>query len=122
MFDTKELITIEIPIENAAFEGKQNGGADFRIRANYIPDFYVEKISVRIGVEDVTLREPVEFPEMTDTNNFKDKTVVGYQAWFEASDDLTSGWNHWNSGAAPAGGQQTFDIYPDVNGYPEEVL
>lgn len=122
MFDTGELITIEIPIENAAFEGKQNGGADFRIRANYISDFYVESISVRIGVEDVTLREPVEFPEMTDINNFEDKTVVGYQAWFEASDDLTSGWNHWNSGAAPAGGQQTFDIYPDVNGYPEEVL
>ena len=122
MFDTKELITIEIPIENAHFEGKQNGGADFRIRANYIPDFYIEEISVKIGVEDVTLREPVEFPEMTDINNFKDKTVVGYQAWFEASDDLTSGWNHWNSGAAPSGGQQTFDIYPDVSGYPEEVL
>lgn len=122
MFDTGELITIEIPIENADFKGKQNGGADFRIRANYISDFYIEEISVKIGVEDVTLRPPVEFPEMTDINNFKDRTVVGYQAWFEASDDLNSGWNHWNSGSAPAGGKQTFDIYPDINGYPEEVL
>ena len=122
MFDTGNLITIEIPIENADFQGKQNGGADFRIRANYISDFYIEEISVKIGVEDVTVRPPVEFPEMTDTNNFKDKTVVGYQAWFKASDDLESGWDHWNSGSAPAGGKQKFDIYPDINGYSEDVL
>lgn len=122
MYDTKELVTLEIPLESVAFNGKQSGGNDFRLRTMYIPDFYVESISVKIGIEDVTLRPPVEFPETTEINNFKDKTVAGYQAWFQASDSKTSGWNHWNSGAAPEGSQQTFDIYPDVSDYPDSVL
>ncbi len=122
MTDSKELLTVEIPLENAAFAGKQNGANDFRIRSMYITDFYIEEVAVRIGVEDVTQYKPPEFPEMTDINNFKDKTVVGYQAWFKASDSETSGWDHWNSGSAPAGGKQTFDVYPDVSEYPDSVL
>lgn len=122
MHDTKELITLDIPLESTAFNGKQTGGNDLRIRTMYIPDFYIEQVSIKIGVEDVTVRQPVEFPGMTETNNFKDKTVVGYQAWFQASDSQTSGWNHWNTGAAPAGSQQTFDIYPDVSDYPDSIL
>ncbi|MBQ7725710.1 MAG: hypothetical protein IJT66_01050, partial [Clostridia bacterium] len=122
MYDSKELLTLDIPIENAAFTGKQNGGADFRLRTMYIPDFYIERVALKIGVVDVTEYEPVDFPEMTETNNFKDKSIVGYQAWFQASDSKTGGWNHWNSGAAPEGGQQTFDIYPDVSDYPDSIL
>ena len=57
-------------------------------------------------------------------NDFTAKTVVGYQAWFKTSESKTGGWDHWSAGAAPKAGygNQTFDVYPDVSDFPEEIL
>ena len=57
-------------------------------------------------------------------NDFTAKTVVGYQAWFKTSESKTGGWDHWSAGVAPKAGygNQTFDVYPDVSDFPEEIL
>lgn len=123
MYDTKELLTLEIPLENADFAGRQSGGNDLRIRTLYISDFYIESITLKTGVRNIEAIKPVEFPETTELNNFEAKTIVGYQAWFQASEKQNSGWKHWAAGSsAPKRGQQTFDVYPDTSDFSKDVL
>jgi hypothetical protein len=123
MSDNQKLYTVEIPLKNTAFNGRQNGGNDFRINSLYMPGFYIEEVTVSIGCEmDATLREPIEFPQTTAKNNFRDKTIVGYQAWFKTDKSLTVGWDHWNTGSAPSSGNQRFDVYPDISDYPDSIL
>ena len=55
-------------------------------------------------------------------NELKGKVVSGYQAWFRASDSLENGWIHWSRGSAPSQGKPSFEMYPDIKEYPEDVL
>lgn len=64
---------------------------------------------------------PVAAAPQTDENNLIGKSVAGYQCWFKCG-TADQGWHHWSSGSAPAPGHLSFEIYPDVSEYPDEVL
>jgi Fibronectin type III domain len=49
---------------------------------------------------------------------FTDMVFAGYQGWFGTScDSEFPFWSHWRAGAAPAPGNVTFELYPDVRDY-----
>lgn len=58
----------------------------------------------------------------TEQNNLIGKSVAGYQSWFKCGESLDSGWHHWSGGSAPAPGHLSFEVFPDIADYPEEVL
>ncbi|WP_254406903.1 glycoside hydrolase family 71/99-like protein [Streptomyces sp. GMY02] len=53
----------------------------------------------------------------------KGKVYAGYQGWFAASGDGSplNNWTHWGT-SRPSPGNQTFELYPDVSAYPDNVL
>jgi len=55
-------------------------------------------------------------------NELKGKVVSGYQAWFRASSALDKGWIHWSRGQSPAMGKPTFEMFPDIQEYPDDVI
>src|SRR5262245_51274029 len=65
----------------------------------------------------------IDAPAIVDATSFVDKVTVGYQAWFAAAGDGSpiNAWSHWG-GSPPAPGAVTFELYPDVRGYPDADL
>ena len=55
--------------------------------------------------------------------SFTDEVFVGYQGWFAAAGDGSplGTWYHWGHGE-PGPGNVTFELYPDVRGYPAADL
>lgn len=47
------------------------------------------------------------------------KLIVGYQGWFGAPGDHSpfNGWRHWSGSGAPAPGNETFELWPDMREY-----
>jgi hypothetical protein len=83
---------------------------------------YVSRVEIKlITDEDLTESEPPAFPPMTDVNNFKGKSIAGYQMWFRASNGQ-SGWVHWAGGNIPSNGRVSFEQWPDTSDYPSSVL
>lgn len=64
---------------------------------------------------------PVVAAPQTDANNLIGKSVAGYQCWFKCG-TADQGWHHWSGGSAPAPGHLTFEVYPDVSEYPDDIL
>ncbi|GGJ98295.1 hypothetical protein GCM10011583_32230 [Streptomyces camponoticapitis] len=50
----------------------------------------------------------------------KGKVYAGYQGWFAAPGDGSpvDNWVHWAAGRPPSPGDQTFEMYPEMTGYP----
>ena len=48
------------------------------------------------------------------------KLVVGYQGWFSCAGDGSpiNNWVHWRNSAAPAPGNQSFELWPDCREFP----
>ncbi len=68
-----------------------------------------------------TAAAPKTAPQ-TEQNNLIGKSVAGYQSWFKCGETLDGGWHHWSGGSAPAPGHMSFELFPDVSEYPEEVM
>lgn len=118
--NTQELISTDVALTNCAFTGKQNAGADFRLAENPIDGgLYLKKVTVTLGVEDPTTDPAPTFAPETESNRMLGKSMAGYQAWFRASDNDKSGWNHWNGGSRPGAGSLSFEMWPDVSDYLE---
>jgi hypothetical protein len=58
-------------------------------------------------------------PAAAAAPSVKNKVYAGYQGWFAAPGDGSplNNWTHW-AGGTPAPGNQTFELYPDMTGYP----
>lgn len=114
--DSKTWATVTIGITNASFKNQQNNQSDFRITE----DNYIRSISISKGTLDPTT-ETVPTTTGSTYSEFKGKAVAGYQVWFTASSS-NSGWVHWSGSEGPGPGNSSFEIYPDVRDYPQEVL
>lgn len=60
-----------------------------------------------------------------DTSTLTGKVMAGYQGWFNCEGDGAGlGWVHWGRGRklAPAPGNITVDLWPDVSGFPRDEL
>mgnify|MGYP000796957636 CR=1 FL=1 len=66
-------------------------------------------------------RLPAIAPQ-TEQNNLIGKSVAGYQCWFKCGETMDRGWHHWNHATAPGRGHITFELFPDLSEYPDEVM
>ena len=61
--------------------------------------------------------------EAVDASTLNNKIMAGYQGWFNAPGSGNNyGWIHWTSGAIPAAGNITFDMWPDMREYDADEL
>jgi hypothetical protein len=76
---------------------------------------------------ETTTRNYAETPApqtapQTEQNDLLGKSVAGYQCWFKGSTSADSGWHHWSGKSAPSRGHLSFEVYPDVSEYDDEVM
>lgn len=114
-FNTGEFVTVEIPLQNAAFsKAAQNFGAAFRFYGGTL-----QSLSIAVGCADNTDQAPPAFAPQTEQNNIIGKGIAGYQVWFRASEKQTGGhWHHWaQDGEFPTAGNVHPEIYPFTDDY-----
>jgi hypothetical protein len=118
---SNDWVTAKVAITNASLRNAQNNACDFRLSGNG-GDVYIREISIEIGTLSPE-NESVPATSASSYSEFIGKSVAGYQAWFVAG-TLTSGWTHWNSNTngAPGPGTTGFEVCPDIDEYPDEVL
>jgi hypothetical protein len=116
--NSKTWITVKIGINNASFRNAQNNQADFRINSIN----YIRRISITKGIL-LPGEQAVPVTVGSAYSGFEGKSVAGYQAWFTAS-ETNSGWVHWPKGGGqrPAKGNSSFEVYPDVTDYDQQLL
>ena len=108
-------ITIRTGLTDAAFANLQNNQSDFRFSG----EAYIRQIGISKGELDPT-KEIVPVTSGSSYSEFKGKSVAGYQAWFTASES-SSGWVHWSGNTRPNVNNFSFEVYPDMSGYPAEL-
>ena len=111
-----------IKVTDAELTEAINDRYDLKIAVSGAELAYIARVEIkRITEDDVTEKDVPQFAPMTDVNNFKDKSVAGYQMWFTATDS-TGGWVHWASGNIPSNDRVSFEMWPDTSEYPASVL
>jgi len=93
---------------------------DVRVRCYFITLVKIEK-PMRLLIMLVAVLAfgaDLNRPAAAD-NDVVGKVVAGYQGWFACAGDGTpvgnlKRWAHWSRGAAPAPGNQSFELWPDV--------
>lgn len=58
----------------------------------------------------------------TEQNDLIGKSVAGYQCWFKCGETMDKGWHHWSHASAPGRGHVSFELFPDLSEYPDEVM
>ena len=105
-------------LADARFTDGIEGKFDFEL-APAAGTVYVTRVEVRrIDPSDITEQDPPAFAPMTEANDFHDKSVAGYQMWFTA----TGGWVHWAGGNVPSNDRISFEMWPDISEYPDNVM
>jgi hypothetical protein len=115
-FNSGSWVTITIGLTDVAFKNAQNQNADFRISG----EAHIRKLAFQEGEMNPDL-ELVPATSGSDYSEFKGKSVAGYQAWFSAS-NTNSNWVHWSSSTRPEVGNFSFEVYPEISDYNEEIL
>ncbi len=118
------FVTATIAIDNAAFAGLQNGGADFRVAGGIIKKIEISRGSLNPKGEAVP-----DYTKVSRTySEFTNKTVAGYQGWFRTNDRYNN-WQHYDYGAKegdgtawPRQGHISVDLYPYVWDYAESSI
>jgi hypothetical protein len=120
------------------FNGRQNGGNDFRFKllnSDGTP-LRVASVQIRTAPYDdemfqYALSEPWLEPYAGEVHDFVDnqtlvgKVMTGYQGWFGAPNDvIDSGWNHWGRGSndEPDESWMTVDMWPWLDDYSTDDL
>ncbi len=121
---TNEWVTATICINDALFRNAQNQHADFRINDNN----YINRIEICTGSLDPMTEPLTQHLGGSTYSDMHDKSVAGYQAWFGTGQPDET-WQHWSSGRTatdgtrwPSAGNCSFDIYPDITIYEEDIL
>lgn len=122
--NSKKYISATIALTDAAFAGRQNGGADFRVAGGYI-----KKIEISKGTMNPALEALPDYSAVDRENSeFMGRTFTGYQGWFRTSDRY-HGWQHYAHGSADADGTAwprpnhiSVDLYPYVWEYSESSI
>jgi hypothetical protein len=109
-------VTTTICLVDAEFKNAQNNNSDFRISG----ECYIRKVEFSEGKMDPSL-EAVPETSGSAYSEFKGKSVAGYQAWFSAS-NTNSNWVHWSANTRPEVGNFSFEIYPDISDYSQDIL
>ncbi len=119
---TNTWITTFINITDAAFSGKMNNGADFRLGYNGESN-YIKDIKVYIGAFD-PMSQAIPASPNNPASEFHGKSFAGYQIWHRAGNQ-TSDWVHWAYGKVPGPGlgvNVNVVSFPDLSEYPDSVL
>lgn len=120
------------------FNGRQNGGNDFRFKLQNSDGTPLRVAGVRISTApyddemfQYALSEPWLEPYAGEVHDFVDnqtlagKVMTGYQGWFGAPNDvMDSGWTHWGRGsnAKPDESWMTVDMWPYLDDYSTDGL
>ena len=111
-----------VKVTDAELTEAIDGRYDLKIALSGAELAYIARVEVkRVTEDDVTEKDAPQFAPMTDVNNFKDKSVAGYQMWFTANSG-NGGWVHWASGNIPSNDRVSFEMWPDTSEYPSSVL
>ncbi len=119
-----KFVTATIAVSDAAFAGRQNGGADFRIAGGI-----VKKIEISRGTLNPVAEAVPDYTKVDHAySEFTGKTVAGYQGWFRTG-GKNQNWQHYDYGAAeadgtawPRPGHISVDLYPYVWEYDESSI
>ncbi|VGO12799.1 hypothetical protein PDESU_01353 [Pontiella desulfatans] len=120
------------------FNGRQNGGNDFRFKLQSSDGTPLRIAGVQISTApyademfQLALSEPWlepyagEVHDLVDNTTLAGKVMTGYQGWFGAPNDvMDSGWNHWGRGSndKPDESWMTIDAWPYLDDYDAEGL
>lgn len=111
-----------VKVTDAQLSEAIDGRYDLKIALSGAELAYITRVEVKLVTDDdVTEKDVPQFAPMTDVNNFKDKSVAGYQMWFTANDG-NGGWVHWAGGNIPSNDRVSFEMWPDISEYPSSVL
>ncbi|MBO4370673.1 MAG: T9SS type A sorting domain-containing protein [Paludibacteraceae bacterium] len=123
--DTPQFVSATVAVQDAALNGRQNGGCDFRFSGG----FYLKKVEIMRGTMSPAA-EPIPNYSSVDHSysEFTGKTVAGYQGWFRTSDRYHN-WGHYDYGshepdgtAWPRANHISVDLYPYVWEYDDDIL
>ena len=120
------------------FNGRQNGGNDFRFKVLGSDGTPLTVASVQISTQpyddqmfQYALSDPWLEPYGGETRDFVDnqtlagKVMTGYQGWFGAPNDvMDEGWIHWGRGSndQPDESWMTVDAWPYLDDYDTDDL
>ncbi|QHI68009.1 carbohydrate binding domain-containing protein [Tichowtungia aerotolerans] len=120
-------------LESPLFEGRQNGGADFRLvlLKNDLEPFAVAGVQLsNVPFDDERFQYALSEPwlqsydgpvhDFIDRMTLSGKVLTGYQGWFRCPNDpVDKGWVHWGRTAYDPldASQITVDMWPYLNDY-----
>ncbi|MBR6311204.1 MAG: hypothetical protein IKR52_08425 [Paludibacteraceae bacterium] len=118
--------TVTMYIDNAYFHRAQIYQADFRVSST--GGAIISKIVVRRNHLIPESESKIKLTRNTNVSEFKGKSFVGYQGWYDIGTRYNS-WNHYAAGNAeadgtawPRAGHISIDYFPNVSEFAESSV